>query len=355
MENEKSKCSNAMTIDEKVAQKRDNEQRKQMKKSVILVIIGSLIYSFGVVWILQLGGFFSGGVTGTSQLIVGLIEKFGGSTAIRGYLGIFVGLINIPLCLIGWRGVSKRFVILTVMSISIQTVVMSLLSNLTVSPFIHIMSDSSASNGILDFFIDGNFSLIRDRNSDYIETVFKNGMNPGTRLLLAIIGGLVTGFGAALCLKGGGSTGGMDIVSNYLVMKKRVSFVKYQFTVDMTIIVLSSLISVENVLFTIVRLIVYMKVIEAVYKIYETIRIEIITNYAEAIKNKLFENFSHSLTIYDAVGGYTGQSKKVIEAYISNFELNEYMDIIKKEDPNAFVVISQVKTIRGNYVQRTVV
>jgi uncharacterized membrane-anchored protein YitT (DUF2179 family) len=98
-----------------------------------------------------------------------------------------------------------------------------------------------------------------------------------------------------------------------------------------------------------------MKVIEAVYKIYETIRIEIITNCVDNIKNKLFENFSHSLTIYDAVGGYTGQGKKVIEAYISNFELNEYLEIIKNEDPNAFVVISQVKTIRGNYVQRTVV
>ena len=164
MENEKNKCSNTMVIDEAVAQKRDKEQQKQMKKSIVLVIIGSLIYSFGVVWILQLGGFFSGGVTGTSQLIVGLIEKFGGSSAIRGYLGMFVGLINVPLCLIGWRGVSKRFVILTVMSISIQTVVMSLLSNLTISPFVHILSETDASSGVVDFFMNGSFSIIRDRN-----------------------------------------------------------------------------------------------------------------------------------------------------------------------------------------------
>ncbi len=355
MGNENNKCSNTMVIDEKVAHKRDIEQQKQMKKSVILVILGSLIYSIGVVWILQLGGFFSGGVTGTSQLIVGLVEKFGGPSTIRGYLGFFVGVINIPLCLIGWRGVSKRFVILTVMSIAIQSVVMSLLSNLTISPFVHILSDSTASNGILDFFINGNFSIIRDRNSAYVEDVFILSMNAGTRLLLAIIGGLITGFGGALCLKGGGSTGGMDIISNYLVMKKRISFVKYQFTVDMSIIVLSSLISVENVLYTIVRLIVYTKVIETVYKTYQTIRIEVITDCAEQIKIKLFENFSHSLTIYDAIGGYTGKPKKVIEAYISNFELNEYLEIIKNEDPNAFVIISQVKTIRGNYVQRTVV
>lgn len=355
MENEQNKCTNSMKIDDTVAQKRDKEQQKQMKKSVFLVIFGSLLYSFGVVWILQLGGFFSGGVTGTSQLIVGLIEKFGGSKAIRGYIGVFVGLINVPLCLIGWRGVSKRFAILTVMSIAIQTVMMSLISNLTISPFVHILSDKYASNGIVDFFMNGNFSIIRNSDSAYVEDVFVLSMSAGTRLLLSITGGLLTGFGAALCLKGGGSTGGMDIISNYLVMKKRISFVKYQFTVDMTIIVLSGLISVENVLYTIVRLIVYMKVIDAVYKIYETIRVEIVTNCADQIKEKLFENFNHSLTIYDAVGGYTGKSRKVIEAYISNFELNEYLEIIKNEDPSAFIIISQVKTIRGNYVQRTVV
>ena len=89
-------------------------QRRKTIKSYLLVILGTLIYSVGVVWILRIGGFFSGGVTGTSQLIVGLIEKFGGSSAIRGYLGMFVGLINVPLCLIGWRGVSKRFVILII-------------------------------------------------------------------------------------------------------------------------------------------------------------------------------------------------------------------------------------------------
>ncbi len=353
MTNEHNRKNNQINDEETYLKKQKSE--RQMLKAVLTVIVGSLIYSFGVVWILQLGGFFSGGVTGTSQLIVGLIEKFGGSTKIRGYLGIFVGLLNVPLCLIGWRGVSKKFAILTVLSISIQTVMMSIISNFTISPFIHILNENTLADGIVDLFKSGDFTIIRGENSDYFESVFKLTMHPGTRLLLAITGGLITGFGAALCLKGGGSTGGMDIISNYLVMKKRISFVKYQFTVDFTIILLSSLISVENVLYTVVRLIVYMKVIEAVYQTYQTVRIEVITNKAEELKAALFKNFNHSLTEYDAVGGYTGTSKKIIEAYISNFELNEYLSIIKKVDPQSFVTISKVKTIKGNYNQRTVV
>ena len=124
MENEQSNIPNEGGVSKKnryifghIGCGNDKCEKKKMRKSIILVVLGSVIYSFGVVWLLQLGGYFSGGVTGVSQLIVGLIEKFGGSTAIRGYIGLFVAIINIPLLMIGWRGVSKHFAILTVVSL----------------------------------------------------------------------------------------------------------------------------------------------------------------------------------------------------------------------------------------------
>ena len=277
------------------------------------MFFGSFIYCFSVVFILDKGNFYAGGITGISQILANVIIK---QPMLK---SVFVAVFNIPLFIMGWRSVSKRFAVLSLASVGLQVALIAL------------------------------FQLAYDKGFDPLKDMSDN------TLILALVGGMLCGAGCGIPLRCGSSTGGMDIISNYLVMKKRISFVKYQFTVDVIIIVASSLISVENVLYTIVRLIVYMKVIEAVYKIYETIRIEVITNSADDIKKKLFENFSHSLTIYDAVGGYTGQGKKVIEAYISNFELNEYLEIIKNEDPNAFVVISQVKTIRGNYVQRTVV
>ena len=62
-----------------------------------------------------------------------------------------------------------------------------------------------------------------------------------------------------------------------------------------------------------------------------------------------------TMTIYDAVGGFSNRNKKVIEVYAMNFEIPEYINIINRIDPKAFVVITKVKTIRGNYVQRTVI
>jgi uncharacterized membrane-anchored protein YitT (DUF2179 family) len=39
---------------------------------------------------------------------------------------------------------------------------------------------------------------------------------PMKKLLLSIIGGLLTGVGCAICLRGGASSGGMDILAQYI-------------------------------------------------------------------------------------------------------------------------------------------
>ena len=61
-------------------------QFQKTLKAYLTVILGTLIYSFGVVWILRLGGFFSGGATGASQLIVGLFEKFNPGTDVTKFM-----------------------------------------------------------------------------------------------------------------------------------------------------------------------------------------------------------------------------------------------------------------------------
>jgi uncharacterized membrane-anchored protein YitT (DUF2179 family) len=110
-------------------------QLKKTIKAYLTVILGTIIYSLGVVWILRLGGFFSGGATGASQLIVGLFEKFNPDGDVTRFmsnnLGTFILLINLPLFLLGWRGVSKQFVILTAVSIILQTLVMNIISTYT--------------------------------------------------------------------------------------------------------------------------------------------------------------------------------------------------------------------------------
>ncbi|MBQ4570156.1 MAG: YitT family protein [Bacilli bacterium] len=365
------------------------QEKVQLKKKIkayIGVILGTIIYSVGVVWILRLGGFFSGGATGASQLIVGLFEKFNPGANITKFmsnnLGTFILLINIPLFLLGWRGVSKHFVILTAVSIILQTVIMNLLSMYTISPFVLLVQDGAIqglvngynettletygvtreimeflkvdSTDLIDIIRSGHFNIYKSDLAYQAQSFFSAHMSTGTRLLLAVIGGFVCGLGAAICLKSGGSTGGMDIVANYLQVKKQLPFTKIQSTVDTVIILSSVIVSVENVLFTLVRLVVYMTTIDRVYKTYKTNRIEIVTSKPEELRVALLTYLGHGLTIYQCVGGFTNSQKATIVVYASSFETPLYVEAVKEVDPKAFISVTKTLMIKGNYVQKTI-
>ncbi len=365
------------------------QEKVQLKKKIkayIGVILGTIIYSVGVVWILRLGGFFSGGATGASQLIVGLFEKFNPNGDVTRFmsnnLGTFIMLINLPLFLLGWRGVSKHFVILTAVSIILQTVIMNLLSMYTISPFVLVIQDGAIqglvngynevtletygvtkevleflrvdSSDLIEIIRSGRFNIAQNDLSYQAQAFFKENMSTGTRLLLAVIGGFVCGLGAAICLKSGGSTGGMDIVANYLQVKKQLPFTKIQSTVDTIIILSSVIISIENVLFTLVRLVVYMTTIDRVYKTYKTNRIEIVTSKSEEVKVALLTYLGHGLTIYQCVGGYTNSQKATIVVYASSYETPLYVEAVKEVDEKAFISVTKTLMIKGNYVQKSI-
>ena len=147
---------NPVSTQEVTAAEIENEEflRKQsIKKTIksnVLVILGSLIYAFSVCWVLELGDFVSSGVTGASQIIVRMPTLFGGKS-LDGLLGLLIGIINIPLVIIGWKGVSKRYAILTVISILVQTIATTLISNFAVSPFCGIFDpNAGTSEGLVE-------------------------------------------------------------------------------------------------------------------------------------------------------------------------------------------------------------
>ncbi len=348
--------ANQLKNKKQVKEQLSQDIKKQRTKSMVMVILGSMIYMISVLWVFQLGGFFAGGVTGCSQLIVALLGKIWPELADAGidrYFSLIFIVINIPLLVLGYKSMSKFFATLTIVSIIIQTVVSFVLSNFTVSPLVFLLEKNGI--GILDAITDPSFSMARNETTVAALEAFKVGMAQGTRLLLAVFGGLLSGLGSALCLRDGGSAGGTDILANYVMFKYKKSFVKYQFTIDIIIIVLSSLISVENVLFTVVCLIVKTFTLHLLYQTYNTTRLEIITSKPEEIRTELLNNFYHGMTIYEVTGGYSMEKRSVIEVFVSSYEVRLYRRIIMKMDPHAFVISSKVKLEKGNYIQKTIV
>ena len=108
------------------------------------------------------------------------------------------------------------------------------------------------------------------------------------------------------------------------------------------------------VLFTLVRLYVYVKVVDLVYNSYKIARLEIITSKGEEMRCKLINKFHHGVTIFNALGGYTLSERQVLEVYISAYEVDEYLRTIQKVDPTAFVIRTKVRIVNGRYIQKTI-
>ncbi len=358
----KTKNNNLVSLQERKAAQIENdeyikkESTKRKVKSYALLIVGTIIYSFGIIWFLQLGGFFSSGVAGLSQILVRLPSLWGGPN-LQKYLGLCIGVINTPLILLGWRGVSKRYAILTVLSVALQTIMTSLLSNFTNSPLITLLTGEGEGMGLVEAIRTGNLNIFTTTPimaTDKFAEI-QASFDPGHKILLALCGGGITGFGMSLCLKSGGSSGGMDIVACFLQQKKRIDFTKYSSICDTTIILVSSIFSVENVLYTLIRLVTTLKVIDSVYTSYKIMRLEIITAKGDEIRNALIKTFHHGITVFEAVGGYTLSERKVLEIYASSYEVHEYIRIIHNIDPFAFVSATKSKIINGNYIQKTII
>ena len=171
------------------------------------------------------------------------------------------------------------------------------------------------------------------------------------KIILAIFGGLMCGIGSGISLRSGASTGGLDIISQYLSFKKNMSFTSVSLTIDAIIITLGGVVAgdVRIAVYTLIRLIIHILVLDRIHTVYNFMKIQVVSPKKEELRQELLARFNHGMTIYKAQGGYTGQDLYVLEIIVSSFEVADYKTVIKKVDQKAFISVAAVKEIDGNF------
>jgi uncharacterized membrane-anchored protein YitT (DUF2179 family) len=301
----------------KVLTKPLSDEWKKNIICVVMVTISTIIYCFGVTWFLGPANLFSGGVTGIAQLIAALLDKAGISFMTQ-YLGVIVLLLNIPILIFGWKKVSKRFAICSVISIAIQTVLLN-----DVIPMIDL-------------------GINQPQTMDM--------------LLLAFIGGFVCGVGSALALRYGTSTGGVDILAQAISFKKNISIGFMSLVVNVIIAILGAVVFTNPAIafYTIVRIIVQSVVTDRIHTAYNFLRVEIITTKPEEVSQLLLSDIGRGITVINAMGAYTQTEKSILEIIISSYEMHRVLDDAKRIDPNVFITVSPVKRVVGNFKRKTI-
>ena len=266
----------------------------------------------------------TGGFSGFTQSIVMIMNRAGVAMSPSTLQSLFYFALNIPAIIFAFFKIGRRFAITTAVNVGLSSLFISVFSSL----------------GVVQ-----NIAL-----SDVIRN------SPLTRVLFA---GVCTGISSGLALKAGTSCGGMDIVTYYLSLKKSTGVTKYNLVVNCFVIGFYTIINIAYnpesltlslliIPFALVYLLVSSLVVDTIHVRNKKIAIEIITKN-DYMSDVLVSIFPHSCTIVEGKGAYSHEGRHIIKMVVSSFESRKVVRTCKKIDPDAFISLTPLQQVYGNF------
>jgi uncharacterized membrane-anchored protein YitT (DUF2179 family) len=168
-------------------------------------------------------------------------------------------------------------------------------------------------------------------------------------LLAALWGGAITGLGMGLVFKGGGNTGGTDIVAQLMSSHVPFGVGQIMLVVDAFVTVLAALQFGPNLaLYGVVAIFVGTATIDLVL---EGVSVEkavwIISDHADAIGAAINSDMGRGATRLEATGVYTGEKRGTLMVVLSRNEIDDLKLLVATLDPTAMVIISNVHEAIG--------
>ena len=266
-------------------------------KNILLVILGSFIFSAGVNAFIISGNLGEGGVTG---IAIVLYYAFHISPALTNFVA------NAILIVIGYKFLSKKSTILTI----IATVLISVFLSLT--------------------------------ESWHVET--------GNVIINAVFGGTSVGLGIGIIVLAGGTTDGTTILARIANKYLDVSTAYALLFFDLIVVAISlTVLPLSKALVTVISLYIGTKVMDYVIEGLNTKKaMTIISSKPEEVAKAIDEQVGRGLTILNGHGYYSREEKDVLYVVVAKTQVTRAKRIIKKIDKNAFLVIHDVRDVYGN-------
>ena len=273
----------------------------------LILILGCVIYAISVAVFSAPNNIAPGGIVGVSTVIHYLYPALP--------VGATTLFLNIPIFL--WGGLVLGWKYLT------RSLVATAISSL-----------------FIDFF---SMAFMQKIIPPYV----------GDSMLVAVFGGLLCGVGLALIFYCGSSTGGTDIVSRIMHEKKpHISMGNFMLAVDFLVIVVSAFVfdNIDNALYALIFIFVSAKIIDTV--LYGMSRnngklLFIVTSHHKAVTEQILSKVDRGVTLLDAQGGYRQDNKKVLLCALRPQQVHMTTTIVKKIDPEAFIIITTANAIKG--------
>lgn len=276
---------------------------RQVAGNYVLILVGTAVMALAIQCIYDRVGLVTGGFTGLTIVIRSLTK----SVIEDGIPLWFTNIVlNIPVFLYSYIKFGRKFVGRT------------LFATLMLSVWLYIIPGVDLSG------------------DDY--------------LLAALFGGVFTGVGMGLVLRAGATTGGTDMVAALIQSRMRhYSVVQIMQVMDAAIVIAGLYVfGLRSTLYAVVSIFVMTKVSDAFLEGFKNSKAAlIITNHHEEVAQRLMDELDRGVTGMDAKGMYTQNYKCVLYCVVSRKEIVRLKEIVNDVDPEAFVIVSDVREVLG--------
>ena len=168
-------------------------------------------------------------------------------------------------------------------------------------------------------------------------------------ILAGLYGGILSGIGVGITFKAGGTSGGMDIVSQILHYKYRIPIGDVTLVSNIVVTGLAGFtFGAELALYGLITVFFTSKVIDAVLEGLSVFRtVTIISKQSDVIGWAIIEELHRGVTSLEGIGMYSGKPVGVLLTAIRRGELPILRRIVYDNDPKAFVIVGDARQVIG--------
>ncbi len=267
--------------------------------SFLPVLLGNILYALSVKLFLLPAGLMSCGTTGIALIVNHL-------TGLS--ISVFIFCFNVAMIVLGWCTLGRKFAMTTIFS--------SVFYPLALEGFNVLLGDIVLTQELW---------------------------------LNVLFAGIGLGVSLGLVIRGGASTGGMDIppliLERYFHIPVSISLAVFDLCIICAQVFYHSL---EDLLLGILLIIVISVSLSKATMLGTTkTEVKIISEHADRIRAAILTDVDRGVTMLRGQGGYLHRETDVILSIISDHELPKIERLAREIDPACFMIVTQVQEVWG--------
>lgn len=178
-------------------------------------------------------------------------------------------------------------------------------------------------------------------------------VDTNSKMLIAIVAGIITGITSGIVYKTGLNTGGFGIIAKIIGNKKQKSVPKINFILNMIIVIIGGyFFGINMILYACIVLYISSIVSEKILLGNSTNKLfYIISDKNKEISKFIMEELKHDITVFKVKGKYSLTTKKALMVIIPTYEYFSVKEKINEIDEKAFVIITDNYEVKGQDVK----